>query len=123
MKKIYLLLFIVFAFISGSQAQVTVSGSTGADGTYASLTQALGAFATINAAGSQAGNNILITITADVATEDGANQLNNGGWTTLTVNPSGGAARVLSGNVNTALVSLNGATNVTIDGLNSGGMP
>ncbi|MBK9486138.1 MAG: right-handed parallel beta-helix repeat-containing protein [Chitinophagaceae bacterium] len=119
MKKIYLILLIVFAFLSGSQAQVTVSGSTGADGTYASLTQATGAFAAINAAGSQAGNNILITITADVATEDGANQLNNGGWTTLTINPSG--TRTLSGNVNTSMIRLSGAANVTIDGLNSGG--
>jgi len=60
-----------------------------------------------------------ITVTADIATEDGANQLNNGGWTTLTINPSG--SRTLSGSVNSFLISLNGTNNVTIDGLNSGG--
>ena len=96
---------------------VTVSGSTGADGNYPSLTQAGGAFAAINAAGSQAGNNIVVTILSDVLTEDGTNSLNNGGWTTLTVNPVG--ARTLSGSVAGPLINLNGASNVTIDG--SGG--
>ena len=118
MKKIYLLsiAFLLF-FAAGSIAQVTVTGSTGANGTYTSLTQVGGAFATINTAGSQAGNNILISITASIATEDGATQLNGNGWTTLTINPSGGISRTLSGSVNGPLISLNGASNVTIDGL------
>ena len=98
---------------------VTVSGSTGADGNYPSLTQAGGAFAAINAAGSQAGNNIVVTILADVLTEDGTNSLNNGGWTTLKINPVG--ARTDSGSVAGALINLNGASNVTIDGLNASG--
>jgi len=97
-----------------SLGQVTVSGSTGANGTYTSLTQAGGAFATINGAGSQAGNNIFITVTADIATEDGANQLNNGGWTTLTINPSG--SRTLSGSVNSFLISLNGTNMLLLTG-------
>ena len=83
------------------------------------LTQAGGAFAAINAAGSQAGNNILVTIISDVLTEDGTNSLNNGGWTTLTVNPVG--ARTLAGSVAGPLINLNGASNVTINGLNTGG--
>lgn len=119
MRKIYLLPLLLLLCSLSSIAQVTVSGSTGANGTYASLSQAGGAFAAINAAGSQAGNNVLITITADVATEDGFAQLNSGGWTTLTINPSG--ARTISGNTAAAIIGLNGATNVTIDGLNSGG--
>ena len=106
---------------SAGFAQVTVSGSAGGtvDGSYTSLTQAGGAFAAINGAGSQAGQNILITITADVATEDGTNSLNNGGWTSLTVNPVG--ARIVSGSVATPLINLNAASNVTIDGLNASG--
>ena len=119
MKKIYVFSIIAFTFISISQAQVTVSGSTGANATYSSLTQAAGAFAAINAAGSQAGNNIMITVTADVATENGLNQLNNGGWTTLTINPFGN--RTLSGSANISLIRLSGAANVTINGLNTGG--
>jgi len=72
MRKIYVLLFTALAFATGINAQVTVSGSTGANGTYTTLTQPAGAFAAINVAGSQAGNNILITVTADVAVEDGS---------------------------------------------------
>jgi uncharacterized repeat protein (TIGR02543 family) len=101
-------------------AQVTVTGSTGANATYTSLTNAGGAFAAINAAGSQTGNNILITITADVTTEAGTNGLNAGTWATLTINPSG--ARTISGAAASApLINLNGADNVTINGFNTGG--
>lgn len=100
MKKIYLLALIVLGLTKMSIAQVTVAGSTGANGVYTSLTQAAGAFFALNLAGSQAGNNILITITADVLTEDGAFPLNGNGWTTLTINPTGGAARTLSGTNN-----------------------
>ena len=121
MKKIYLFSLIVFAFISGSQAQVTVTGSTGANATYPSLTLVGGAFAAINAAGTQAGNNILINITADILTETGATALNASDWTTLTINPNGGAIRNVSGTNNGPLIDLNGADNVTINGLNSGG--
>lgn len=109
----------IFAF-NIAQSQVTVSGSTGANGTYSSLTQAGGAFAVINAAGSQAGNNIVINITADVTTEDGANPLNASDWMTLTIKPDGGGARTISGSITGHLIDLNGADNVTIDGLNSG---
>lgn len=120
MKKIYLLLLVATLLcLTSIHAQVTVTGSTGANGTYTSLTQAGGAFAAINAAGVQTGNAILITITADVSTEDGVNSLNNGGWSTLTINPSG--TRTVSGSVALAMINLNGASNVTIDGLNSGG--
>jgi hypothetical protein len=119
-KNFSYLILLIFAFYNTqTNAQVTVSGSTGANGTYASLTQAAGAFAAINAAGSQSGNNIVITITANVTTENGANSLNSGTWTSLTITPSG--ARTLSGTVALPLINLNGADNVTIDGINSGG--
>ena len=39
----------------------------------------------------------------------------------ITISPSGGAARTISGTVFNPLIDLNGADNVTIDGLNSGG--
>ncbi|MBL0146840.1 MAG: hypothetical protein IPP48_15080 [Chitinophagaceae bacterium] len=124
MKKIYysILTGVLCVFISlTSKSQVTVAGSTGANGTYPSLTLAGGAFAAINAAGTQAGNNITVSITADLLTETGANPLNASDWTTLTISPSGGAIRNVQGNVNGPLIDLNGADNVTIDGLNTGG--
>lgn len=42
-------------------------------------------------------------------------------YTSLSVQPAGGAAITVSGNIAGALVALNGADNVTIDGLNNGG--
>jgi len=123
MKRICLFLSILIFTSTAAIAQVTVSGSTGADGTYATLTDAsavTGAFAAINAAGTQAGNNILITISADIV-ESAFTSLLGGNWASLTINPTGGAPRLLSTNVNTAFINLTGTTNVTIDGLNSGG--
>jgi hypothetical protein len=119
MKKVLSFCILFLAASAVMHAQVSVSGSTGANGTYTSLTKAGGAFAALNAGGSQAGNTIAITITADVTTEDGANGLNNKGWTALNISPSGN--RTLSGNVALPLIKLNGTQNVTIDGLNTGG--
>jgi hypothetical protein len=116
------LAFFVFTalMLSGTiaTAQVTVAGSTGANGTYPSLTKAGGAFAAINANATQTGNNITISITADVTTEDGVTSLNAGNWTTITVSPSG--ARTISG-TGVPMINFNGADNVTINGLNTGG--
>jgi len=39
----------------------------------------------------------------------------------ITISPNGGAARTISGNLASKLIFLNGADNVTIDGLNTGG--
>ncbi|MEO8664010.1 MAG: T9SS type A sorting domain-containing protein [Ignavibacteria bacterium] len=123
MKKLVSVFSILFAllFIStAAQSQVSVSGSTGADGTYTSLTSAAGAFEAINS-GSQTGNSIVISITNDALTETGANSLDAGTWTSLTISPSGGAGRTISGSNAGPLINLNGADNITIDGLNSGG--
>jgi hypothetical protein len=123
MKSIYLFLAVIVLTCTTTIAQVTVSGSTGANGTYATLTDAsaiTGAFAAINAAGTQAGNNILITIGADIVETD-LTALFAGDWNTLTINPTGGASRQVSTAVNGSLIHLNGADNVTIDGLNSSG--
>lgn len=43
-------------------------------------------------------------------------------YTSVTISPAGGAARTISGSIaGAALIELNGADNVTIDGLNTGG--
>ncbi|MCD6658851.1 MAG: hypothetical protein LT105_01690, partial [Lentimicrobium sp.] len=123
MKKLttFLLNFTLIAglFVQTAIAQITVSGSNGADGNYSSLTNDGGAFAALNGS-SQAGQTITITVTADV-TEDGNTALTGaaGLWTSLTINPTG--ARTISGNVAKPLIDLDGAQHVTIDGVNTGG--
>ena len=42
-------------------------------------------------------------------------------YSIITIKPSGGIARTISGNLNGPLIDFNGADNVTINGLNSGG--
>ncbi len=119
--RVILLSFsILFSVVHFCNAQVTVAGSNAANGVYGTLTNAGGAFAAINAA-NQAGRNITISITANIATENGTNALTGGSgmWTTLTITPSG--ARTVSGTRNGVLFDLSGADNVTINGLNSGG--
>jgi hypothetical protein len=119
----FLLLFSVTA-----SSQVIVTGSSGADGNYPNLK---GAFDAINA-NAQSGNFIDIAVTADIV-ETATAQLNAGGWTSLTVHPSGGA-RTIQGNIPDfwstsqhlplpadAIIKLNGADNVTIDGSLSAG--
>lgn len=120
MKKI-LLILTTFMLLSGyTYSQITVSGAVTVNGNYTSLTNASGAFAAINGT-AQTGANITITITADVLTEAGTNSLNAGAWTSITINPSG--ARTISGapTAGSPLINFNGADNVTIDGLNTGG--
>ena len=70
------------------------------------------------------------TITIDVCgdtTEPAAGAILNASgagaasYTSIAISPAGGAARTISGTATTVLVDLNGADNVTINGLNSGG--
>ncbi len=121
MRKLLPILVTLLLLSGISFAQnITVSGSVGADGSYTSLTAASGAFLAINGF-AQTSATILITITADEALETGANSLNasTGAWTSLIINPVG--VRTISGAVTGVLLNLNGAKNVTIDGLNTGG--
>ena len=78
------------AFGSSAFAQnVTVTGSTGADGSYATLTAA---FTAINANTTQTGNTISVSIVGDTAEGTGTavlNQPSGGSWTSLTITPSG----------------------------------
>ncbi len=98
---------------------VAVSGSTGADGNYGTLA---GAFAALNANAVQTGNTITISVQSDT-TETTTAVLNAGDWASITISPSGGAPRTISGAIaaGSPLIDLNGADNVTIDGLNAGG--
>ena len=92
--------------------------TVGTGGTFASLTNNAGLFQTINARGASA--NLSVTIISDLSGETGANALNQiAGGVTLSIQPTG--ARIVSGVSAAALIDLNGADGVTIDGLNSSG--
>lgn len=99
-------------------AQVVVAGSTGADGSYATLKAA---FDALNLQPAQGGNTITVTINGDTTETATAalNQPATSSWTSLTVSPSG--ARTVSGSLAAPLIDLAGADNVTINGLNTGG--
>lgn len=117
-RRVILFSLLSFGIAVVSNAQVSVSGGTGLNATYPSLTKSGGLFEALNA-NAQTGNNIVVSITADVTTEDGVNSLNAGAWASVSITPSG--ARIISGTVTGNLINLNGADNVTINGLNSGG--
>lgn len=94
------------------------SFSVGAAQTYTSLTNSGGIFEAINA-GALTGD-VVINITSDLAGELGTVALNQtsedglGGYTIL-IKPSG-APRTITGSINGALIRLNGADRVRIDG-------
>lgn len=111
------ILLILMALSAGASASVTVNPG---GGSYATLQ---GAFDAINAGTHQ--GVISISVVSDT-TETATAVLNASGngaasYSSITIQPSGGAARTISGSVAGPLIDLNGATNVTIDGLNSGG--
>ncbi|AWI25646.1 hypothetical protein [Flavobacterium pallidum] len=101
---------------------VSSTGGTGSAGTgYSTFTTTTtGVFAALNGGAVHTGT-VTVLITADVTTEPGSVALNNSAaWTAMTVNPSG--ARTVSGTlVGAPLFDFNGADNVTVNGLNSGG--
>jgi len=109
-------LFFVSLAASNASSQITVAGSTAADGPYTTLG---GAFTAINGS-AQTGNVISISVSADT-TEGVSAILNAGTWTSVTISPTGGGARTISGAIAGHLVDLNGADNVKFDGLNVAG--
>ena len=120
LSRIPVALAFALGFSSPSDAQVTVTGASAgvnAGSPYATLAAA---FTAINGA-AQTGNNIVISITANTSEPAAGASLGAGAWATVTINPVG--ARTVSGaaTAGTPLINLNGADNVTIDGLNSGG--
>ena len=95
----------------------------GASSYYTSLTNSGGVFDAIN--GQSLSGNVTVNIVSDLMAETGSIVLNQ--WTetgagnyTLLIRPTG-APRVISGSSNTALIRLNDADRVTIDGSLSGG--
>ncbi len=104
-----------------------LSGSftLGSGGSFTSLTKSDGLFANINASGLS--GNVTVSVIGDILDENGAVALNQwaefgGSGYTLTIQPSGGVTRTISGTVAGApLINLYGADRVTIDGLNTGG--
>ncbi|CAN5873350.1 hypothetical protein BH11BAC7_BH11BAC7_16470 [soil metagenome] len=108
----------VFIFQTG-KAQVVVSGANSGNGNYPTLSSAC---SSINFA-NQAGANIIMTITASTNENIFTSTLQGGLWISLRIRPAVGVAATISG-VTTGgnpLIDLNGADNVTIDGLNTGG--
>ncbi|MBX7211894.1 MAG: choice-of-anchor D domain-containing protein [Verrucomicrobiaceae bacterium] len=98
-----------------------LSGGTktvGSGGDYPNLSGAGGLFAAIN--GVALTGNVIVTITSDT-TENGSTSLieyasNNYPPHTLTLQPDSATMRTIYGNVNSSLITLNGADRVTIDG-------
>ena len=111
------LIFSLFA-----QGQVSVTATVGTTGP-TSYTTLKAAFDAVNA-GTHKGV-IAISITANT-TETLSASLNASGsgsasYTSISISPSGGSAQTISGNITGGLIVLNGADNVTINGLNTGG--
>ncbi len=95
---------------------ITVSGALVGNGSYPDLNSA---FTAING-GAQTGATINISIVANT-TETVSAVLNAGAWASLVIQPSGGAMRIITGGLAAPIIDLNGANNVTINGLNTGG--
>lgn len=120
-----LLLFLSLALYSSGQkalAAPNVTRTVGGGGDYATLKTA---FDDINA-GVLTGD-IILDVIGDT-TETAPAVLNASGsgaasYTSVLIQPSGGAARTISGAIvaGNPLIDLNGADNVTINGLNTGG--
>lgn len=107
--------------------QISGTFNVGAGETYTSLTNTGGIFEFIN--NSEVAGNITINITSDLSAasgtlvaETGAVALNQfASPYTITIKPSGGPRLINGPAASTALIRLNGASRVTIDGSLSGG--
>lgn len=119
-RATFLLLGFITSVSAVLRAQVTVAGSTGANGVYTNLKSA---FDALNANITQTGNTITISITGNTTETATAvlNQPLGGNWASLTISPSGGNAVTVSGALAAPLIGFAGADNVTIDGINNGG--
>ncbi len=119
MKTIFLFLITFFTFTT-SFCQVAVTVAPAAPVNYATLKAA---FDAINAGTHQG----IIAITINGATMEAATAVLNASgtgsasYTGISINPTGGTASSITGNIAGPLIDLNGADNVTMDGLNSGG--
>ncbi|HZV70501.1 MAG TPA: NosD domain-containing protein [Saprospiraceae bacterium] len=114
LHSVMVAVFLIFIIHARVQAQVTVAGSGGAaNGSYTTLKLA---FDALNLVTTQAGNVITVTLSANT-TETAAAVLNQpsvSSWTSLTITCT--SPVTISGSITTAVIKLNGADNVTIDG-------
>jgi len=113
--KAALVLFISVLSLSNQAQNVTVSGALVGNGTYPDLNSA---FTAINS-GAQTAANITVAILANT-NETASAILNAGAWNSVSVTPTSGNYTV-SGNIVGPLVDLNGADNVTFNGINASG--
>ena len=113
--KLFFSVCCVMMFVITCNAQVTVTGSTGANATYSTLGAA---FTALNSNANQNGNNIVITISAST-TETASASLTgtvSNSWSSLKIYPTNTGV-VISGTINGApLIDFAGASNITIDG-------
>jgi hypothetical protein len=121
MRQFYFL-FLSLLVYGFSTAQVSVSASAGTPGP-SNYTTVKAAFDAINAGTHQ--GVIAISVTANT-TEVATAVLNASGsgsasYTAISLQPSGGTAFSVTGNIAGPLIDLNGAHNVTINGMNTGG--
>ena len=110
--------FFVFFTIQSTLAQTIKTVGPGGD--YTTLKAAFDAINTGSITGAielQVIGNTTETATA-VLNASGSGSAN---YTGIIISPSGGNSRIISGNLSAPLIDLNGADNVTIDGLNTGG--
>lgn len=121
MKKVYLLA-VCFLIGLNSFSQISLSATLGTTGptSYSSLKAA---FDAVNL-GTHKG---VITITINGSTTETATAVlmasgvGGSSYTSLSIKPTGGVASFINGNISGPLIDLDGADNVTIDGLNTGG--
>lgn len=113
MKKIFTLLTVLFLSVSAVSFAQNVNVAPN-PATYADLTAAFGA---ING-GLHGAGAVTVSIVGDFVQAAQAN-LNGGVFTSCSITPNG--ARTITANFNGTVINLNGADNVTIDGLNTGG--
>ncbi len=115
-KKILTIFFCLLISNSYLAQNITVSGALVGNGSYPDLNSA---FTAING-GAQTGATINISVVANT-TETLSAVLNAGAWASIVIQPSGGSVRIITGGLATPIIDLNGANNVTINGLNTGG--
>jgi hypothetical protein len=117
-KKAFLLAS-AFSITNLCLSQLTGTITVGSGGDYESLSNTGGLFSAVNNAG--LAGDLNVTISSDIleyGTVD-LNQWSIGSSYSILISPSG--SRTLSGTVSGGMIKLNGADNVVMDGLNSGG--
>ena len=124
MKKTKLLFLAVISFFilsSNSFAQNVEVSSGGPVTSYATLADAFTAINTGAFTGAITVNIVGNTTETVSPSLDSSGNGTGSSYTSITIQPSGGTSRTITGAISGNLINLNGADNVTIDGLNTGG--